>query len=443
MTLPIVIRSSNHKLSLLLAVLVSLTCLGTSQTASAQTISFQRDRAREILKTLKKDILENYYDPKYHGIDVEAVFKEADELLKKAETHGQMYGIIARAMLQFNDSHMFFLPPSRVARLEHGWTMEAVGDKCYIAAVQPGSDADRKGVKPGDLVVSINEMLPDRATLWMIQYLQFLRPQPTTQFILQSPNEKPRPLNVDAKVTQGKKRTESYEDYMRLADEEERDSRLHRHRWLELDEAMIWKMPEFDLEPEKVDDMMNKARKRPALILDLRGNGGGYEVTLLRMIGNLFDHDVKVGDLTRRKEKKPMLAKTRGSDIFKGKLIVLIDGASGSSSELLARVVQLEKRGTVLGDRSAGAVMRARQSSRSLGLDTVIVYGASITDADVVMTDGKSLERVGVTPDELLLPTPMDLQQSLDPVMVRAGELVGLKFDSKKAGALFPVEWRK
>ena len=189
--------------------------------------------------------------------------------------------------------------------------------------------------------------------------------------------------------------------------------------------------------------MMNKARKRPALILDLRGNGGGYEVTLLRMIGNLFDHDVKVGDLTRRKEKKPMLAKTRGSDIFKGKLIVLIDGASGSSSELLARVVQLEKRGTVLGDRSAGAVMRARQSSRSLGLDTVIVYGASITDADVVMTDGKSLERVGVTPDELLLPTPMDLQQSLDPVMVRAGELVGLKFDSKKAGALFPVEWRK
>ena len=443
MTLPIVIRSSNHKFCLLLAVLVFLICLGTSQTASAQTISFQRDRAREILKTLKKDILENYYDPKYHGIDVEAVFKEAEELLKQAETHGQMYGIIARAMLQFNDSHMFFLPPSRVARLEHGWTMEAVGDKCYIAAVQPGSDADRKGVKPGDLVVSINEMLPDRATLWMIQYLQFLRPQPTTQFILQSPNEKPRPLNVDAKVTQGKKRTESYEDYMRLADEEERDSRLHRHRWLELDEAMIWKMPEFDLEPEKVDDMMNKARKRPALILDLRGNGGGYEVTLLRMIGNLFDHDVKVGDLTRRKEKKPMLAKTRGSDIFKGKLIVLIDGASGSSAELLARVVQLEKRGTVLGDRSAGAVMRARQSSRSLGLDTVIVYGASITDADVVMTDGKSLERVGVTPDELLLPTPMDLQQSLDPVMVRAGELVGLKFDSKKAGALFPVEWRK
>jgi carboxyl-terminal processing protease len=443
MTLPTVIRWNTRRLCLLLAVLVSLTCLGASQTASAQTISFQRDRSREMLKTLKKDIMENYYDPTFHGIDVEAVFKEADELLKKAETHGQMYGVIARALLQFNDSHTFFLPPSRVARLEHGWTMEAVGDKCFIAAVQPGSDADRKGVKPGDLVVSINEMLPDRATLWMIQYLQFLRPQPTTQFILQSPNEKPRQLNVDAKVTQGKKTTESYEDYMRLIDQQERDSRLHRHRWVELDEAMIWKMPEFDLEPVKVDDMMNKARKRPALILDLRGNGGGYEVTLLRMIGNLFDHDVKVGDLNRRKEKKPMLAKTRGSDIFKGKLVVLIDGASGSSSELLARVVQLEKRGTVLGDRSAGAVMRARQSQKELGLDTVILYGASITDADVVMTDGKSLEKVGVIPDELLLPTQMDLQQGLDPVLVRAGELVGLKFDSKKAGALFPVEWRK
>jgi hypothetical protein len=87
--------------------------------------------------------------------------------------------------------------------------------------------------------------------------------------------------------------------------------------------------------------------------------------------------------------------------------------------------------------------MRARYGEKSLGLDTIIVYGASITDADVVMMDGKSLEKLGVTPDELLLPTQMDLQQRLDPVLVRAAELVGLKFDSKKAGALFPVEWRK
>jgi hypothetical protein len=34
------------------------------------------------------------------------------------------------------------------------------------------------------------------------------------------------------------------------------------------------------------------------------------------------------------------------------------------------------------------------------------------------------------------------MSQRLDPVMVRAAALVGLKLDPKKAGELFPVEWK-
>lgn len=65
-------------------------------------------------------------------------------------------------------------------------------------------------------------------------------------------------------------------------------------------------------------------------------------VSPLRLLGNLFDHDVKVGDFKGRKDQKPAVAKTRASNAFAGKLIVLIDSYSGSAAELLARVVQLE-----------------------------------------------------------------------------------------------------
>jgi C-terminal processing protease CtpA/Prc len=435
----------SDKKRLLIALIVSLACLGVLQPVDAQTLSFQRDRSREILEIIKKDLQKNYYDPTFHGVNVESVFKEADELLKKAESHGQMYGIIARALLQLNDSHTFFIAPSRVARLDYGWTMQTIGDKCYIAAVQPGSDAARKGLRAGDLVLSINQMNPERTNLWMIQYLSFLRPQSTTQFVVQSPNEPPRELMVQAKVTEGQKNVDltDYNEAMKLIIEDEKDSRLRRHRYVEVEDVLIWKMPAFDLKPEKVDDLIDKARKHRVLILDLRGNGGGLEDTLLRLIGNLFDHDIKVGDLSRRKEKKPLVAKTRGGDIFKGNVVVLVDSASGSSSELLARVIQVEKRGVVVGDRSAGAVMRARYYSKSIGVDTVIFYGVSITDADLIMTDGKSLENVGVIPDELLLPSQTDLQLNRDPALARAAELAGLKLDAKAAGALFPVEWRK
>ena len=145
------------------------------------------------------------------------------------------------------------------------------------------------------------------------------------------------------------------------------------------DELFIWKMPAFDLPEEKVDEIMGKARKRKALLLDLRGNGGGREDTMLRLIGHFFDHDLKIGEIRSRKENRPLIAKSRGGQMFKGKLIVLIDSESASAAEVFARVVQLEKRGTVIGDQTAGSVMRSQVFVHQLGADRAIFYGVSIT----------------------------------------------------------------
>jgi hypothetical protein len=59
------------------------------------------------------------------------------------------------------------------------------------------------------------------------------------------------------------------------------------------------------------------------------------------------------------------------------------------------------------------------------------------------MSDSKSLEGVGVTPDELLLPTAADLAANRDPVLARAAAVAGFELPQDKAGAMFPVEWRK
>ncbi len=114
-----------------------------------------------------------------------------------------------------------------------------------------------------------------------------------------------------------------------------------------------------------------------------------------------------------------------------------------SNGQILARVIQPEKRGTVIGDRSAGAVMRARHYSHTVGVETVTFYGVSVTNADMTMTDGRRLEGAGVTPDEFLIPGQLDLAAGRDPVMARALALAGVNVSSEKARTLFPVEWKK
>lgn len=408
---------------------------------------FERERGRMMLDMVKTEIKKNYYDPSFHGMDLDARFKAADEKIRSAASLGQVFGIIAQAMTDLGDSHTFFIPPSRAYRTEYGWQMQMIGDVCYVVAVKPGSDADAKGLKVGDVIHTIDGYQPARENLWKLQYLYYtLRPQPGMRVVVHSPDAEPRQIDTMAKVEQGRRNINltDYNEIMTLVRESETESRLHRHRYYEVgDEAMIWKMPEFDLPQLKVDDIINNARKRKSLILDLRGNGGGDEETLLRLLGSLFDHDVKIGEIRRRKETKTLTAKSRGDRAFNGKLVVLIDSRSASASEVLARLVQLEKRGLVIGDLSAGAVMRAKIYPHQVGADIVVPYAAVITDADLIMTDGKSLERIGVTPDELLLPTAADLAAKRDPVLSRAAALAGVKIEPEKAGSLFPIEWRK
>ena len=409
----------------------------------------EREQARAMLSTLKHELQKNYYDPTFHGMDLEGRFKAANEKLDQAVSLAQLLGIVGQVLLDLNDSHTFFLPPGRTYQTDYGWQMQAIGDRVFVVAVKPGSDAEAKGLKAGDEVYSVDGLQPTRDNMWKLRYLyQAIRPRPGMRVIVLRPDGKQDQLDVAARIRQGKKLldlTASGQGYDTgdLIREAENEARLHRHRYVETDDMFIWKMPAFDLEKLKVDEIMGKVKNRKALVLDLRGNGGGYEETLLRLLGHFFDHDIKLGELKRRKETKPMIARTRGKDLYGGKLIVLIDSESGSASELFARVIQLEKRGTIIGDRSAGAVMRSRQYGHDLGVDIVIPYGVSITDADIIMTDGQSLEHTGVQPDELKLPTGVDLATKRDSVLAYAISLAGGSITAEKAGSLFPLEWKK
>jgi C-terminal processing protease CtpA/Prc len=423
--------------------LVSLSILTATVRSQEKATDLDRERGRTMLKRIKENLKDNYYDPKFHGVDIDASFKAADEKLKDARSVGQVFGIIAQVLGELDDSHTAFIPPERAGRTEYGWTMQIVGDRCFVSSVDEDSDAAAKGVKPGDEVLEAGGFVLGRPNLWKFQYLiHALRPQPGISVVLRRPNGEQRQLDLKAKQTEGKRFTDlDYNEWMHRMVKGELEQKQKRDRFQSFgDELLIWKMNDFDLEDVQVDGAMDRARKHKALILDLRGNGGGWVTTIKRILANLFERDVKIGDEIRRKETKPEIAKSRGDKAFMGKLVILVDSRSASASEVLARVVQLEKRGTVIGDQTAGAVMTSRVFSDQIGLRVGFFYGVSITVSNLIMSDGKSLEKIGVTPDEVRLPTPEDLAAGRDTVLSYAASLFGVTLDPVEAGKLFPLE---
>lgn len=402
-----------------------------------------------MLKASRKLVEKNYWDPSYGGVDMNAVFSKAEASLQEAQTSGHTFGIIAQALASLNDSHTFFIPPSRVATVQYGWRMRMIGDKCFMTAVKPGSDADSKSVRAGYEILAIEGYRPTRENLWRMKLMYYsLQPRPALKVALRRPDGMQGQLELAAIIKTGKQVVDltgdhAMEEYYEMLRETMAESALDPHTLKTLgDDLIIYRMPAFNIDAQELDSAFGRIRGHQALILDLRGNSGGSVSTLERAAGHLIGKDVLLAERTGRKEEKPIKSSGTGSDRTQAKLVVLVDSDSASASEILARAVQIEKRGTVLGDRTAGSVRQSRQHSEQVGLGRVVMFGVSVTNADLVMKDGKSLERVGVTPDELVLPTASDLAEGRDPVLARAAELLGVKLSPEDAGKLFPVKWR-
>jgi carboxyl-terminal processing protease len=416
-----------------------------------QITTMQRAQARQMLRTIRDALKNDYYDPAFHGIDVVEHFKAAEKKLDAAESTGRAYATIAQALIDFGDSHTFFLPPEVPATFEYGWQMAIVGDACLVLGVKPGSDAEAKGLRAGDRVLEVEGLPPSRADLWKMRYsLHLLNPRRRVRLMVQTAGGAPRPLEIETKVTPRPKEIRVNIDSVMdgiMSDFDEisikRVNRVER-----IGSVVVWRLEAFDFPPAQVDRQFDAVVKGATdLIIDLRGNPGGLVKTLEELGGRLFDRDVKIADLKSRKSTKPSMAK-KGKNPFMGRIVALVDSESASAAEILARVLQLEQRGVVIGDRTAGSVMVGGMAMSAVQLISasdeisLLPYGFSVTVADVLMKDGKSLERAGVTPDELLLPTPEDLAGGRDPVLARAAAVLGVTLDATAAGKLFPLTWK-
>lgn len=106
---------------------------------------------------------------------------------------------------------------------------------------------------------------------------------------------------------------------------------------------------------ERIDEAINELLDAPGLIIDLRGNGGGYPSVTDGLFGRLVKEEVEPFRLIERNGEtfRELRARPRGKT-FEGPVVVLVDGRTYSASNYFAHRTLYHKRGVLIGRRTGG-----------------------------------------------------------------------------------------
>ena len=106
---------------------------------------------------------------------------------------------------------------------------------------------------------------------------------------------------------------------------------------------------------EVLDGLINDMIDAEGLIIDLRGNGGGYPSVTDGLFGRLIPREVDPFKLVGQDGvlHRELRARPRG-EIYEGPVVVLVDGRTYSASNYLAHRMIHHERGVLLGARTGG-----------------------------------------------------------------------------------------
>ena len=403
-------------------------------------LKFERSRAHVVLEVLASDVEKNFYDPTLKGLNWKSLVADADKKIDAAQSVSEMYVAIFGLINKLDDSHTLIFPPARAVNIKFGFNAKPFGDKVLVYEITKNGHAKEAGLQLGDELLLVNGFKVNRQSYHKIVfYLRLLKPADALDIVYRRGNGEPQKLRLQSQVDERPLQIDLTDpaNFWRFIRESENYEEDNRAQWKKFDDVGYIRLKQFVYnELDEGEHLLRRLDKPKALIFDLRGNGGGAERGLLDLAGYLEPEPVVMCDVVSRKKTEQLKIKPH-SPHFPVPLVILLDSESASASEMFARHFQHEKRAVVVGDVSEGAVNEAVYFNHRQGADILIFYGIEMAVGKVVFPGDEILEKRGVLPDEMCLPTADDLRDGKDPCLDKALSIArGLGKENNGAGNL-------
>ena len=332
--------------------------------------------------------------------------KEASTTTKQDRVWGAIQGLTN----SLGDPYTVFLPPSEAKDFEDSinGNFEGVGMEIGIkdgvlSVVSPlkGSPAEKAGIKAGDKIITIDgKPAVDLSTEKAVKLIRGPKGTVVKISILRNGGGKPLIFEITRAII----------------DIPTTDTEIK-------DDVFVISLYNF-YAPAKAQ--FNQAlkefidSKKHKLILDLRGNPGGYLDSAVDMASWFLPLGKPIVREDFGNNQAENVYRSKGYDIFtdKLKMVILVDNGSASASEILAGALQEYEIAKLVGTKTYG------KGSVQQVIDITKDTSLKVTIARWLTPKGRSISEGGLTPDFEVKINDADVKAEKDPQMEKAIEIL-------------------
>lgn len=380
-------------------------------------------------------IRDTHWDPELGGLDWEAMRDEYRPKVAAATDMSEARGAMGDLIARLQQTHFSIIPKELYEELDGphgkgradggtGIDIRLVDGRALITSVDQDSPAEKLGVKPGWIVLRVDDeavepklerlhrKLADathkrlRMTRWVTDRLTgAIGDTLQVEFL----DERDRSVVHDITLTERRGRK------VKLG-------LLPPHYvWFEsrrLAGNIGYIAFNAFMDPLHVMGGFNEAMvsfmDTDGIIIDLRGNPGGIGAMALGMASWLItEKNQQLGTMYLRTNEMKFVVNPR-AQTYSGPVVLLVDGMTGSTAEIFAGGLKDLGRATIVGSRTAGAALPATMSKLPNG------DGFLHAIANYISAGGEPLEGVGAIPHFEVAPTREQLLAGRDVFLEKA-----------------------
>ena len=385
-----------------------------------------REGRLAVFDDLWQTVEDRYYSTDFHGVDWLAQRTHFRPLAAEAQGSRELYAGLRRMLALLQDAHTRVYAPEEKFDWQHprfisvGLSLREVEGQPTVFTVERGSQAQRSGIRPGDVIVTIGG--ESAAALLERRQRELTSSTPRAARLLALGTLTDGVPDSTVQIRWRDAKSQEHEASLRRQWRE----RNFTVRFHELGKEIV--LVEVDaftqaLAFELAGTVRDRLRHARGIILDLRSNGGGDATAMARIASAFLPAATRLGQFTDRQGNVALVLET--DSMFAaafdrvGKkqipLVVLTSERTSSAAEIFVAALQHTPGVTVFGGQTCGCVLAVRTRH-------ALPDGGELDVSELDYRTDKSvrLEGQGITPDESVTLTRRDLYAHRDRLLESA-----------------------